>query len=143
MRGTFLSRHVVRPWLVVWLLLSLAYWAHGQNAAQTPGPQDIPQPVAGDISSAGDLRPDIVRFLNVRSVDASSLSPDGRRFAYRTNTTGQRQLWVTDPTCGTPWQVTFGGESVTFVDWSPVGEWIAYGTDRSGDGREGFYLGTP
>ncbi len=141
---TFFRKHAFL-WSVLafWLLLAPAHWAHGQNAAETPGPQDIPQPVAEDISLAGDLRPDIVRFLNVRSVGASSLSPDGRRLAYRTNTTGQRQLWETESACAAPWQMTFGEGNVTFHEWSPAGEWIAYGTDRGGDEREGFYLIAP
>ncbi len=141
---TFFRKHAfLGPALAFWLLLPPAHWAHGQTAVETPGPQDIPQPVAGDMSLAGDLRPDIVRFLNVRSVGASSLSSDGRRLAFRTNTTGQRQLWVTKAACGAPWQVTFGEESVTFHEWSPAGEWIAYGADRGGGEREGFYLIAP
>lgn len=41
-----------------------------------------------------------------------------------------------------PQQLTFG-ESVTFHQWSPTGEWIIYGTDRGGNEREGYYLITP
>jgi dipeptidyl aminopeptidase/acylaminoacyl peptidase len=143
MSPKFLSRHMVRSWLVLWLLLAPAYWAQGQNATETPGPQDIPQPVGGDMGLAGGPRPDIARFLNVRSVDSSSLSPDGQRLAFRTNTTGSNQIWVTDVTCSAPSQLTFREENVTFHEWSPAGEWIAYGIDRGGDEREGFYLIAP
>jgi dipeptidyl aminopeptidase/acylaminoacyl peptidase len=140
---TFFSKHAVWPALGFLLLLSPAHSVHGQTGLQTPGPQDIPQPIEGDMSLAGDQRPDIVRFLKVRSVGACSLSPDGLRLAFRTNTTGQRQLWIAEAPCGAPWQLTFGEESVTFHEWSPAGEWIAYGTDRGGNEREGFYLIAP
>jgi dipeptidyl aminopeptidase/acylaminoacyl peptidase len=132
-----------------WLLLGLALlWAQAdrvpaQVGVKTPGPGDVPQPLVGDIGLAGDPRPDSARFLNVRSVDSSSLSPDGQRLAFVTRTTGQPQLWVVDVAGGAPWQVTFRENSVTFQDWSPAGEWIAYGTDQNGNEREGFYLVSP
>ncbi|HKG92651.1 MAG TPA: S9 family peptidase [Gemmatimonadaceae bacterium] len=109
----------------------------------TPAPADIPQPVPGAIGLAGDSRPDVARFLNVRSVSSASLSPDGCRLAYLTNTTGQPQLWASGVEPSAPAQLTFGESSVTFQEWSPGGEWIAYGTDRGGDEREGFYLVSP
>lgn len=108
----------------------------------TPNDSDIPQPVPAAVSLAGDPRPDISRFLHVRTASAPSLSPDGKRVAYRTNTSGQPQLWVADTSGGPPEQLTFG-ETVTFHKWSPSGEWIVYGTDRGGDEREGYYLISP
>ena len=110
---------------------------------ETAGPGDIPKPVVADVGLAGDPRPDIARFLNVRSVDSSSLSPNGRRLAFVTRTTGQPQLWVVNVAGGSPQQVTFREDDVTFQDWSPGGEWIAYGTDQNGNEREGFYLVSP
>jgi len=109
---------------------------------QTPGPQDIPRPVPGDVGLAGSPRPDISRFLQVRSARSAMLSPDGQRASFLSNITGQPQLWVTTAD-GAPEQLTFGDSSVTFHQWSPTGEWIAYGTDRAGNEREGFYLVSP
>ena len=132
-----------------WLLLSLSVlWSladrvPAQVGVETPGPRDIPAPLVGDMGLAGDPRPDIARFLNVRSVEASSLSPDGQRLAFLTRTTGAPQLWVVDVAAGAPWQVTFREDSVTFQDWSPAGEWIAYGTEKDGNEREGYYLVSP
>ena len=68
--------------------------AQTQTQTQTPAPEDIPQPVAGDIGLAGSACPDIARYLNVRSAISPSLSPDGSRVAYRTSTTGTPQVWV-------------------------------------------------
>jgi Tol biopolymer transport system component len=110
---------------------------------QTPAPEDVPAPVSGDIGLAGAACPDISRFLNARAAGAPSLSPDGRLLAYRTNTTGTPQIWVAETTgSAAPQQITFG-ESVTFHEWSPDGQWIAYGVDRAGNEREGFYLVSP
>jgi dipeptidyl aminopeptidase/acylaminoacyl peptidase len=109
----------------------------------TPGPQDIPSPVPGDIGLAGDFRPDIARFLNVRSVGDFHPSPDGSRLAYVTGTSGQPQLWVVPVSGGAPDQLTYGESGVTFHQWSPTGRWVIYGTDRSGNEREGFYLISP
>jgi len=107
----------------------------------TPGPDDVPKPVPGEVSFAGAKCPDIARYLNVRSAGGASSNPDGTRIAFITSITGQPQLWVVDMRRGAGWphQITFG-ESVTFAEWSPAGDWIAYGTDRGGNEREGYYL---
>jgi dipeptidyl aminopeptidase/acylaminoacyl peptidase len=109
---------------------------------KTPNPADIPAAVPGETSLAGSDRPDISRFLNVRRASAPSLAPDGSRVAFRTQISGAPQLWVVDAAGGWPHQLTFG-ESVTFHAWSPAGDWIAYGSDRGGNEREGFYLVSP
>src|SRR5688500_14193176 len=90
-----------------------------QAQVPTPGPQDVPQPVPGDIGLAGSALPDIARYLNVRTASSPSLSPDGRWLSYLTNTTGQPQLWVVrgaacPPMGCAPRQLTFGEQSVTF-----------------------------
>lgn len=113
-----------------------------QEIPPTPNDADIPRPLPAEVSLAGDRYPDISRFLNVRSAFAPSLSPDGTRLAFRTQITGKPQLWTVDAGGGWPRQLTFG-ESVTFHEWSPTGEWIVYGTDRGGNEREGFYLISP
>jgi dipeptidyl aminopeptidase/acylaminoacyl peptidase len=118
----------------------------GAQGVETPNEDDVPRPVPAEVSLAGADRPDIARFLNVRSAGSPSLSPDGSRVAFRTSVTGVPQLWVTDAVGGDapawPVQLTFG-ESVTFHAWSPGGDWILYGTDRGGNEREGFYLVSP
>lgn len=114
----------------------------GQQAP-TPRPEDVPAPVLGDIGLAGDARPDIARFLNVRSVSAFDPSPTGGQLAFTTTTTGQPQLWVVPVDGGVPDQLTYTESGVTFHRWSPAGQWIIYGTDRGGNEQEGFYLISP
>ena len=126
----------------VFLVLVPLHAMSAQDIPVTPNESDIPSPLTGEITLAGDARPDISRFLNVRTAFGPSLSPDGSRLAFRTQITGKPQLWVTDATGGWPKQLTFG-ESVTFHRWSPAGDWIIYGSDWGGNEREGFYLISP
>ncbi|HEX2251520.1 MAG TPA: S9 family peptidase [Gemmatimonadales bacterium] len=127
------------------LLFVLLILPSGLGAQQvpTPGPQDIPVAVPGDIGLAGDSLPDIARFLNVRSVREFAPSPDGQHVAIVTNTTGQPQLWVAPMSGLAPRQLTYAESGVTFHSWSPAGNWIIYGTDRGGNEQEGFYLISP
>jgi dipeptidyl aminopeptidase/acylaminoacyl peptidase len=122
--------------------LLVPWSAVAQKTPPTPGEMDTPRPVPGAVSLAGAERPDIERFLNVRSAGAPSLSPRGEEVAFQTSVTGTPQLWVVHAQGGWPRQLTFG-EPITFHQWSPTGEWILYGTDRGGNEREGFYLINP
>ncbi|MFQ5778013.1 MAG: prolyl oligopeptidase family serine peptidase [Terriglobia bacterium] len=129
--------------LAVFVLLATPRFSLGQKAVvETPSEADIPKPVPAQVSLAGSAQPDITRFLNIRRAFSPSLSPDGSRLSFRTSITGKPQLWVVEARGGWPDQLTFG-ESATFNEWSPAGDWIAYGTDRSGNEREGFYLIAP
>ncbi|HEX2254857.1 MAG TPA: S9 family peptidase [Thermoanaerobaculia bacterium] len=124
------------------LPLTMPSTVDAQEVPPTPGPTDVPQPVPMELGLAGSGKPDILRFLNVRRAGAPSLAPDGDRVAFRTSISGEPQLWVVDATGGWPSQLTFG-EGITFHAWSPAGGWIAYGADRAGNEREGFYLISP
>ena len=110
--------------------------------ASWPHPEDVPTPAVGEVGLAGGVPPDIARFLQVRAASAPSLSPDGKRVAFRTSITGSPQVWVVDAGGGWPEQLTFG-EAATEHAWSPSGEWILYASDRAGNEREGFYLVSP
>lgn len=121
------------------LVLLVAATSAAAQVAPTPNEADIPKPVPVEADLAGAERPDISRFLNVRSASSPSLSSDGSQLAFRSSVTGKPQLWVVNAAGGWPRQLTFG-ESVTFNQWSPTGEWIIYGSDRGGNEREGFYL---
>ena len=123
-------------------LLAVSAPALAQDAPATPNEADVPRPVPTEATLAGAERPDVSRFLNVRSARSPSLSPDGRRLAFSTQISGEPQLWVVDAEGGWPRQLTFG-EPVTFHRWSPDGGHVLYGVDRGGNEREGFYLVTP
>src|SRR5688572_11867143 len=108
------------------------------TAGSTPRPEDIPKPAPVELGLAGEAKPDILRYLYLRSASEPSLSPDGRRLAFRSDITGQRQLWVVDAAGGWPQQLTFGPEGITSHEWSPQGDWIFYASDRGGNEREGY-----
>ena len=80
------------------LLLSLLGGGplQGKAVPPTPNEEDIPKPVPGEVGLAGAERPDIARFLNVRTAGAPSLSPDGKRLSFRTGITGHSQVWIVD-----------------------------------------------
>jgi dipeptidyl aminopeptidase/acylaminoacyl peptidase len=109
-------------------------------------PSDIPAPEPAELDLAGAACQSIARFLNIQSVAGAHLSPDGRTMIYRTSVTGLPQLWRVQPEAagaeGYPEQLTFGNR-VQFADYSPRGDWIAYGTDRAGDERTQFFLLSP
>jgi dipeptidyl aminopeptidase/acylaminoacyl peptidase len=129
------------PFLVLALSVSLPQsfpvWA------ATPRPEDIPKVEPVTLGLAGEPRPDILRYLYVQTASGPSLSPDGRRLAFLSDITGQRQLWVVDAAGGWPRQITFGSEGVREQSWSPRGDWIFYSADRAGNEREAFYLISP
>lgn len=122
------------------LLLLFACSNEPSATGQDPFADDIPQPVPNTIALAGADEADIVRFLNVQSAIAPSLSPDGKQVAYRTRLSGDFQVWVTrTDQPGIPQQITYGN-SVTFHEWSPAGDHILYAVDKAGNERVGFYL---
>ncbi len=127
---------------VFFIAVAAVTTVYGQQSKPTPNEDDIPKPVPAESTLAGSDRPDISRFLNVRTAVEPSLSPGGERVAFQTTISGSPQLWVVDALGGWPHQLTFG-ESVTFHEWSPTGKWIAYGMDRGGNEREGYYLINP
>lgn len=134
----------IAHWMFLGLVLggSLVASCDAQSEVQTPGPQDVPSPLPIEMSLAGSDRPDIARFLNVRTASAPSLSPDGARLAFRTQISGTQQLWVVESAGGWPRQLTFG-EPVTHHEWSPTGEWILYVTNPGGTERGGYFLIRP
>jgi dipeptidyl aminopeptidase/acylaminoacyl peptidase len=125
------------------LVLALSLSPLSAATGSTPRPEDIPkvEPVA--LGLAGEPRPDILRYLYIQTAVNPWLSPDGKRLAFLSDITGQRQLWVLDARGGWPRQITFGSEGVRVHAWSPRGDWLFYSADRGGNEREAFYLISP
>ena len=87
--------------------------------------------------SVGMARP-IQRYLNVRSAYGASLSPSGR-LAFLMDTTGTAQIWCLEEPRSWPVQWSYGDEPVSFVDWSPAREELAFGMDRGGNEMTQLY----
>ncbi len=122
---------------------AVTFMANSSKAAEscTYLPEDIPQPLALELSLAGDPQPDVGRFLSAQRAHSGKLSPNGSNLAFMSNASGAPQIWVTDTANPWPLQLTFG-EPVSFFEWAPDGR-LVYGVDRGGNEREGFYLITP
>jgi len=78
---------------------------------------------------------DIERYLNIRSAYGGSFGPDGERLAFLMDTTGTAQVWTVDGPGEWPVQRTFYDDRVTFVDYAPERQELAFGKDQGGDER--------
>jgi Tol biopolymer transport system component len=64
-------------------------------------------------------------------------SPDGTRIAYRSNQTGNREVWVMNANGSDQQQLTDNPAEDTYPSWSPDGNTIAFNSNRDGhQGRE-------
>ncbi len=83
--------------------------------------------------------PTIDELVELGSVGAATISPDGRWVAYEESTTDWErdafvsQLWVADTSTGRLAQLTRGQESAGDIEWSPDSRWITF--LRSVDGK--------
>jgi dipeptidyl aminopeptidase/acylaminoacyl peptidase len=85
---------------------------------------------------------DFARYLNIRSAYGPSFTPDGDHIAFLTNVTGVPQVWQVATGGGWPDQLTFFGDRVSFVEYSPVSEQAVLGMDVGGSERTQLYLMT-
>ncbi|MEF8860092.1 MAG: S9 family peptidase [Halolamina sp.] len=78
---------------------------------------------------------DIERYLNIRSAHSGSFGPDGETLAFLMDTTGTAQVWTVDGPGEWPVQRTFYEDRVTFVDYAPERDELAFGKDQGGNER--------
>ncbi len=78
---------------------------------------------AGEVPAAGEAPaaalPPIERFLEIRGQAGGAISPDGGTIAYLDRVTGVAEAWMVPATGGWPEQLTFFGERVASISWSP------------------------
>lgn len=86
------------------------------------------------------MRFDIERYLRVRSARTPSFSPDGRKIAYITETTGVPQVWSVDLEHPWPEQLSFTTERVGQARYSPSSGHIVFSTDAGGNERMQIFL---
>lgn len=80
------------------------------------------------------------RFLNARTAQAPSFSPDGRSIAFVSDITGIPQLWQVPVEGGWPEQLTFTADRIMFGQYTHYLPEIAFGMDNGGDEREQLFL---
>jgi dipeptidyl aminopeptidase/acylaminoacyl peptidase len=78
-------------------------------------------------------------YLRVRAATGPSFRSDGKKLAFRSNETGNTQLWELDLETGAISQRT-DGERVMFAEYSPVGSALIFGTDAGGNERCQLFL---
>lgn len=80
--------------------------------------------------------PTIDQSLELRSVAAPRISPDGKRVVYEQTRTNwetnafETDLWLADSATGERHQLTVMARSSSDAKWSPDGRWIAFLSDR-------------
>jgi dipeptidyl aminopeptidase/acylaminoacyl peptidase len=120
------------------LSLLLASVATSTVSAQTYRPEDVVKADPVSLAPAQDGKPDIARFLLVRSPRDAVLSSDGSRVAWISDVTGSPQIWTMPVNGGFPDQLTYGS-GVDWLEPGPAGQWL-YGADTDGDERVGMHL---
>lgn len=88
--------------------------------------------------------PTIEQSINLRSVAAPRLSPDGQWVAYQVQSANwednlfEIQIWVASTITGERHALTYSKKSSTSPEWSPDGRRIAFLSDR--DGKQQLYV---
>ncbi|HYT33357.1 MAG TPA: DPP IV N-terminal domain-containing protein, partial [Thermoanaerobaculia bacterium] len=90
--------------------------------------------------------PTVDDLLNVPTVGAAQISPDGARVAYTVTSANFKedafvsQIWVANAATGETLQITRGDKSSTSPRWSPDGQWIAFLSNRIKDKNQVFAI---
>ncbi len=84
------------------------------------------------------------RYLNVRSANTPSFSPDGRCVSFLSDITGVAEVWTVPvetqrPRSLWPDQLTFGGERIAGATFSPKADILLVSRDAGGNERTQLY----
>lgn len=90
-------------------------------------------------SSTAVRRYTFERFLNARSAQAPSFSPDGTEIAFLADITGVAQVWRVPVQGGWPDQLTFTADRVMSVRYAHHRPVLVFGMDAGGNEREQLF----
>jgi dipeptidyl aminopeptidase/acylaminoacyl peptidase len=80
------------------------------------------------------------RYLNVRTAQAPTFSPDGRKVAFISDMTGVPQLWQVSVDGGWPDQLSFALNRVLSAHYAHQRPEIVFGMDQGGNERQQMFL---
>jgi dipeptidyl aminopeptidase/acylaminoacyl peptidase len=90
--------------------------------------------------------PTLDDLLNIDTIGASRISPNGKLVAYSVTHTDFKKdafvthLWIADLASGRKYQLTRGDKSDLDAAWSPDSAWLAFTSDRAGDKTQIFAI---
>jgi dipeptidyl aminopeptidase/acylaminoacyl peptidase len=125
---------------IVLLALAVSWTCPHARAAAAPGG------AAAALSDAVKRVPTIEDLLNLKSLGAARISPDGRRVAYTVTETDIEQdafvtqIWLADVASGKTAQLTRSKKSSSGPTWSPDGLWLAFTSNRADDRSQIFVI---
>ena len=111
--------------------------------AQAPAVGQAPSVAA---SSPAKRVPTVEDLMNLKSLGAARISPDGTRVAYTVTETGfdedayVTQVWLADVATGKSIQLTRGKKSSSGPAWSPDGHSLAFTSSRADDKSQIFVI---
>jgi dipeptidyl aminopeptidase/acylaminoacyl peptidase len=91
----------------------------------------------------GDVETTTTLIAKIGGCWSPSFSPDGKRIAFISDLNGVPQIWTVPREGGWPTLVTALEDQIRVVNWSPDGDWLAFGLAPGGGMNEQIYLVRP
>ncbi len=116
------------------MLLALTALGYAQTSAVTD-PQQI---VTKSKDNLQTFTPE--KLFMTRAIGGATWSADGKQVAFISNISGRDNLWLIPAEGGWPTQFTVSEQRQSSPAWSPSGKYIAYASDKDGNGQFDIYV---
>ena len=85
----------------------------------------------------------VTRMARIGRASSPSFSPDGKRMAFVSDSSGIPQVWIAPVEGGAPTQVTKSDDPIGRVSWSPNGDWLVFSLAPGGGMNAQIYIVHP